>query len=454
VKKKTKIRKKEEEEFIMAHPSQDFSMEDSQQNPPKKQGRGRPKKAPTTLPTTSTMQVPTQNGYAQLNPDVDITDDESMNDFTSQSSKRRRVSTIPTPNDVQSSEKSSPKPPPHTIKDESYKMMQNIFDTAKISRNDYQMKFITKGIRVFSTNDKVHKLIDEKLKEEKKKYFTHLSKDQQTTKIVLHGLYKMEEAELQAKLNDEGFQPSKVKIMKIKAPKHNDHCVYLLHFPKNLKVKISDLRQKIKAIDQVIVRWEYFKNKRTGPIQCTNCMQFGHGSQCCFLDPMCVRCGGKHPSKECELLKDPTTNEIRKRIDDAQLKCGLCGQNHAATYKNCQKRQDFISQQQLYRERTQRRNRQSNRQQQQPYQRQQHFIPAPQLNDFNFPPLHNTPRPGPTPIPQQQQQTNQDNDLFTPLEIFEIYKELSFAIRNAKTKHAQLDALMNVFFKFNNGFTR
>lgn len=160
--------------------------------------------------------------------------------------------------------------------------------------------------------------------------------------------------------------------------KDSDRGLYLLHFPKTQKVKISDLRQ-VTAISQVRVKWDYYKNKRKGPIQCTRCMQYGHGSQSCFLDPVCVRCAGSHLSRECPKIADLMTNEIHPKIPEEEVKCGLCGSNHTANYSQCEKRQEFINRQKTYRDRTQRRNRRN-----QPRPQNHHFKDAPQLKDYNI----------------------------------------------------------------------
>ena len=421
-------------------------------------GRGRPpgKKQTPNLPSTSTTQVPTENRYEQLNHDEDLSETDELTEVVSQTSKRRKISNGQSDNQAQP--RKSPKPPPHNIEGQTYLKIKEIFDSAGIPTTSYRTKFTEKGTRVFAENDEVYKQIDAKLRDAKAKFFTHLPRDQQTTKIVLHGLYKMPETELKEKLGKLGFQPSKVTIMTIKKQKHSDHCVYLLHFPKSLKVKITNLRENIKAIDQVIVRWEYYKNKRNGPIQCSNCMQFGHGKQSCFLDPMCVRCGGKHASKECNLLKDPETQQIRDRVNDEELKCGLCGQNHAATYRKCTKRQEFIERQNTYRKKTQRKNGKSNYHQQ---ERHQSFVPAPQLDDFHFPLLQNASQQSVNPQAhwaQPSQQNNQDfgsGDLFSGDQVAIIVADLMDKMSQAKTKQDQIIAIAAIVTKYCfNGFSR
>lgn len=418
------------------------------QKSPKKRGRppgsGKNQNVlPFDLQSTSTTGG---NQFSVLNSDLNLSD-QGM-ETASQSNKRRRVNK--NLEDHQMPPKASPRPPPINISGKSYKEVQQILASTNISNDDYQTKLSAGGIRVFAKNDEVHKQINAKLKEVKSKFFTHQLRAEQTTKIVLHGLYKMSENELQEKLQEMEIKPSKVKTLTVRKQQYSDHCVYLLHFPKSQKMKISALRE-IKAIDRVIVRWEYFKNKKNGPIQCSNCMQYGHGSQCCFLDPICVRCGGDHPSQKCEHLKDSETN----KIPDEKIKCGLCQQNHTANYSKCQKRKEFIERQTSYRSRTQRRNKQPHQPQQ---QRNYQFKDAPQLNDFDFPAFPTQTQQVPNfrrRETEPAQQPSNDSDLFSPSELMIIMAEIIKVTINSKTKVDQIIAVSNIVNKYcNNGFTR
>ena len=438
-------------------------------DPPK--GRGRPRKsanggasAPTFQDFASTSTTPPGNRYSQLNNDEELSDNDSWMEATSQTSKKRRISNQQ--NDQTAAPKAAPKPPPMNIRGKTFAQVQQSLAATNVSKENYQTKLLEKEVRVFASNDEDYKKIFEKLREENAKFYTHQTREQQTTKFVLHGLYKMTESELQKKLEEAGIKPSSVKILTIRQQKYSDHCVYLLHFPKVLKVKISKLRE-IKAIDQVIVRWEYYKNKRNGPIQCGRCMQFGHGKQSCFLDPVCMRCGNGHETKDCDLLMDPQTSAIRNRIPDERVKCGLCGGNHTANYSKCKKREEFIDRQNVYRQRTQRRNRQQpNHYQQSRQQQNQHeepkipFVDSPQLDGTNFPSLPqrkqqipNFQRQEMPPRPQQQSGSNED--LLTPEEAVAFATELLSALSKCTTRKDQFAAITATAIKFNNyGFAR
>ena len=60
-------------------------------------------------------------------------------------------------------------------------------------------------------------------------------------------------------------------------------------------------------------------HKRNGPVQCMNCLEFGHTKTYCKLRSVCVACGDLHSSSQYEAAK--------QRFDQ---KFGNCGGNHSA----------------------------------------------------------------------------------------------------------------------------
>lgn len=412
-------------------------------------------------PTTSNAYTHTSNSFSPLNPDVNLSesdDDMSLYSTFSTTSKRPKLNRMKNVgNSLNATQKQPTKPPPINIKGmHSHRDAINFLTDIRKNPNDFEFKFIPNGTRVLCSNNEAYKALKEKLQKTGSKFFTHLLREEQTTKIVLHGLYSMETTELMQLLNEINVNPTAIKSMSIHQKKYADHCVYLLYFKKDDKVKISVLRD-IKSINYVRVRWEYYSNRRKGPIQCSRCMQYGHGASGCFLDPLCVRCGENHLSRDCLLLKNPETLETRTRIPDELLKCGLCGQNHSANFSQCEKRIEFIERQQIYRSRTQRRPRQTAGQQN---QNQRRFVTAPQLQNSNFPNIN------PSNAANGQAWTNNNNSipnhynnqfsssstgLFNSSELMTIFKELMTNLSQAKSPEQQIYALGEVVIKYCNG---
>jgi len=57
--------------------------------------------------------------------------------------------------------------------------------------------------------------------------------------------------------------------------------------------------------------------------QYKQCQAYGHTQRYCNKDPRCVKCAGKHHTKEC------------KKPKEAQPKCVHCGEAHPANYRGC-----------------------------------------------------------------------------------------------------------------------
>lgn len=267
-------------------------------------------------------------------------------------------------------------------------------------------------------------------------------------------------SELLKFLNEVGVNPVKIINLTVRNKRYEDHSVYLIHFLKKDQIKIAMLRESAKVIDHVRVRWEFYNNKRQGPIQCSNCMQYGHGGNSCFLSPLCIRCGQAHRSAHCPLLIDPTTKEVRTRIPDENLKCGLCGQNHPANFAGCEKRIAFVERQNNYRAKYQRQRPQLQRQPQQ----QRAFVNAPQLDNAHFPSINPNASAGvnawaqapplrPQLVNQRQPQVDNNQDLFTTTELLSIMRDMMGRLRNCSSKEQQIFALGEICMTYLYGST-
>lgn len=394
----------------------------------------------TNITSMMTSPVATSNAYESLDSDENLSEGESMFSAVSKDSKRRKLTKkAAKSNNVP---KSTHKPPPLNIVGVEYAKISGLLDAIKTKADDYSSSLAPFGIRVYSANtDRYNALKSELLKAEIK-FFTYQLREEQLTKIVLKNLFSMNVDELKIHLNEAGIHPVKITVMNIHQKKFSDHCLYLLYFVKSDKVNVSQLKEITSTICHVKILWKNYKNKRNGPMQCSRCMKYGHGANNCYLDPVCIRCGDRHLSNACPLLFDPTTKVQRTRIPDEMLRCGLCNQNHSANFSGCVKRVEFIERQQRYRNRNQRQARQQ--------QINHGFVNAPQLENFNFPPLDPRARAESLPQTQIPQRPSLNNELFTPTELMSIFKELMAAISQARTKTEQISALGEIAIKYCN----
>lgn len=65
------------------------------------------------------------------------------------------------------------------------------------------------------------------------------------------------------------------------------------------------------------------KEKSMLILQCKRCQEFNHTQKYCQLEPRCVKCAGKHFTKECRQNKSTPP------------KCVNCDEMHPANYRGC-----------------------------------------------------------------------------------------------------------------------
>ena len=79
---------------------------------------------------------------------------------------------------------------------------------------------------------------------------------------------------------------------------------------------------QIKDILHMKVDIEAFRKPKLIP-QCKNCQEYGHTQKYCGREARCVKCAGRHHTKEC------------KKPKETKAKCIHCGEAHPANYRGC-----------------------------------------------------------------------------------------------------------------------
>lgn len=319
------------------------------------------------------------------------------------------------------------KPPPINIVGLNYYQVQHFTNSLKLFEGQFQLKLTPSGVKVFPASIDAFKALKFRLQNFCVEFFTHQLREEQTTKFVLHGLYEMTEIDLLNLLQEQNIQPIKVKAMKIKNKKYPDHNVYLIYFKKLDKINISYLHDKVKTVNNIRVLWEYYENPRKGPMQCSNCMSYGHGNDNCYMQPKCKLCAETHLSKDCPKLIDEATNQ--RRIPYDMLKCALCGENHAAKFSGCPKKIEF--EQLRFKNLIQRQ-----------YQVNNQFWRAPQMDMLNFYRLATVNNGNPTisVIPNR--------DFFSADQLMQIFQELMIVMGRATSRTQQIMALGHIAIKY------
>ena len=82
---------------------------------------------------------------------------------------------------------------------------------------------------------------------------------------------------------------------------------------------------KISPLHYRVEEWKFEES----PIQCFNCLEFGHIKKNCDKLPRCLICAEyNHSHKECR--------------NQSRLKCANCDGNHAACSKSCPKAKEAL----------------------------------------------------------------------------------------------------------------
>lgn len=185
--------------------------------------------------------------------------------------------------------------------------------------NNYNVKMISIGTKIFIENDEDFNQICSLLKDKSIEFFTHSSKNEKLLKVVLTGLPDMDIESIKDELKMLNITPSQIFKMTVRNPNPNA-ALYLLHL-NSKETSLQDLN-KVKALCHTIVKWNKYKPKFRGPTQCRNCAMYGHGTQNCHRKPSCSLCASnEHSQANCQ-LKNLSTDV------NPVFKCAYCIKNN------------------------------------------------------------------------------------------------------------------------------
>lgn len=152
--------------------------------------------------TEPAMTKPTSgnNRYEALNHDKDIStvdnsDAESQVTVISNQSKKRKMNPKENDNPVHAIGE-PPKPPPINIRGLKHDEVCEIMRSISKAEKDFNIQFSGKYTKVFAATSELHKKLKDKLQVEKSKFFTHQTREEQTTKVVLYNFYQTSTDEL------------------------------------------------------------------------------------------------------------------------------------------------------------------------------------------------------------------------------------------------------------------
>lgn len=396
-------------------------------NSSKKRGRGRPRKndhvSKKFRPGEDGMSTTTDES---TNIYDSLTDDDEGNTSTASFDPQRRFTR----------KSKIIKPPPIVLHQINLASIKTIMSECSVPCADYRLQLTQYGTKLFLTQKVHYDAVKQALVTKKVNHFTYASEDDKTIKFVLYGLPDVGIDDLESELANVSLCKPTVKKMTIKTKRHEDHCLYLVSYPKRSDMTLTGLQQ-VRGLLGFVVKWKRFQPRNTGVTQCNNCQAFGHGSRNCYMPTSCMKCSGNHESSKCP-HNDPTT----KRVSNDILKCAGCGEKHSSRFKDCIKRAEFLKIRESMRARKKNTLTSTRINTSHDYKRQYPALHQTQPSTFVHEPAF------PYSVVLKRPPTTTSADLFSPQECFAIFEELYKSLLSCKSKAEQLHTITSFAFKY------
>ena len=349
--------------------------------------------------------------------------------------------------------------PPITIRGQSYQTIRNILTTNDSFKNSYKLKFTTFGLRVQCKTPLLHKSFLEILQTNKYEYFSYQIQNDRPLTFVLAGLPSMDSDEIKNELIHIGIlNVIDVQPIDMKKKRYSDHCLYIVKC-KRLSTSLKELRQ-IKQLFNIIIKWNIYRRKQTGPLLCSRCQHYGHASFNCRLEHRCSFCGKNgHDIKTCEKAQE-AKNQVNPEIIPV---CCNCHQNHRPISDECPKKQEYIQIKLNLNRRRQNHYTHTKKPEfafhDQSFPELPKLVPKPTMN-LQSPKqnMDNQPVSSNTRVPvvnniNKNTSYDKNNDLYSLDELLSIAKEIFLGMANCKTKADQIMFITEISVKYvyNNG---
>lgn len=173
------------------------------------------------------------------------------------------------------------------------------------------------GIRIHPTSKEDYQKLCRTLEELQAEYYRGQLPEERTLQVVMKGLPEETKAiDIANNLKDEGYHPSRVTKMTSRKTKKL-LPMFMIQLPQE-----EDRIFRTTNCLGLAVRIESHQRIQEAT-QCYNCQGFHHGQRTCYQSPRCVKCSGKHASRDCH------------KSNDQEATCANCGGPHPASYRGC-----------------------------------------------------------------------------------------------------------------------
>ena len=264
-----------------------------------------------TVRIISSSTVPTENRFQAL---TETTGEEEEDEDNQRATKKKFF-------------------PPIVLHMENVKE-KDLTEMRRQLQGEYIAEYIPEGIKVKTTTQEDYDKIIQTANLRKIGYYTYDADTRKFARYVLRGLPPdFNSNTIQNELAGQGADI--IRVRQITRNVTNEETRSREKIPLPLWVitipKAQEEINKLKNITGIMnfrTRIEDYRGQ-SGLQQCFKCQKYGHKANFCFLDARCVKCAGKHNTRDC-----------KKQINEAP-KCANCEEAHPANFRGCKAAEDF-----------------------------------------------------------------------------------------------------------------
>lgn len=245
------------------------------------------------------------------------------------SRKKRKLNTsLPSPQGVDSHEaikekpkiKKQPLPPPIVV--ENVKDYQKFYDL--LSTNTIKDSFLVKmmsgeSVKINAYNEETYRCITKLLLQNNLLWYSYENKQDRPIRVMAKNLHSScLPGRIIEDLTLHGYKIQDA-VNKLSWRNKEPLNMFMLSFQKDEDInKVYNIR----SILGCKVDIQPVKTTKLIP-QCKKCQAYGHTQKYCSKEPRCVKCTGKHLTRDCT------------KPAEAKPKCVHCGEPHPANYRGC-----------------------------------------------------------------------------------------------------------------------
>lgn len=216
--------------------------------------------------------------------------------------------------------KKVPLPPPIVV--ENIKNYQSFYDflSTTLGKDSFTAKMmIGDSVKINANNEDSYRAIATLLRQQNYLWHSYENKQDRPIRVMAKNLhFSCLPERIIEDLAAKGFKIEDA-VNKKSWRKKEPLNMFMLSFQKEEEL---DKIYKLKTILGCKVEIQPLKTSKLIP-QCKRCQAYGHTQRYCSKEPRCVKCTGKHLSKDCQ---KPTEDKP---------KCVHCGEAHPASYRGC-----------------------------------------------------------------------------------------------------------------------